>query len=67
MIFQCDNGKEFINYTVKEYLKKENIKMVNSRPHHPQTNGCIERYHHELHKFIYNYVTEQKNISDEIL
>ena len=26
VIFQCDNGKEFINNTVKEYLKKENIK-----------------------------------------
>ena len=55
-IIQTDNGLEFKNQMISDYLEKENIKHVYSRPHHPQTNGCLERYHSELHKFMENYL-----------
>ena len=40
-IFQCDNGKEFINSLIIDYMNEEHIKFVQSRPHHPQTNGTL--------------------------
>ena len=48
IIIQTDNGLEFKNKLLENYLKNEGIKHIYSRPHHPQTNGCLERYHREL-------------------
>ena len=66
-IIQCDNAKEFSSSIIEEYINKENIIMIHSRPRHPQTNGSIERYHAEVHKYLYNYVKEKKEINNEIL
>ena len=49
-ILQSDNGGEFINDRLANYLDKNNIKHIRSRPHHPQTNGALERYHREIKK-----------------
>ena len=57
-IIQTDNGKEFKNRLLENYLEENEIKHVSSRPHHPQTNGCIERYHREVHKFMKNYLNK---------
>ena len=46
-------------------MKDEGIKHIFSRPHHPQTNGCLERYHRELHKHMKNYLANFENIDDE--
>ena len=54
-----------MNIAIKDYLLKENIKLVNFLLHHPKTNGCLERYHHEVHKF--NFVKSKKIINYEIL
>ena len=66
-IIQCDNGKEFVNNIIEDYLEKENITIIHSRPRHPQTNGSLERYHAEVHKYLYNYVKEKNDINDDIL
>ena len=42
-IIQCDNGQEFKGNSVKLLLNKYNIKMINSRPYHPQSQGKCER------------------------
>ena len=62
VIIQTDNGLEFKNQLISDYLKQENIKHIFSRPHHPQTNWCLERYHHELHKFMIQYLIKCLNL-----
>ncbi|KAH3783153.1 hypothetical protein DPMN_161081 [Dreissena polymorpha] len=42
-IIQCDNGLEFKGPSMKLLLNKYNIKMINSRPYHPQSQGKCER------------------------
>ena len=57
---QTDNGLEFKNKLLYEYLDKENVKIIHSRHHHPQTNGCLERYHREVHKYMKKYLEKKK-------
>ena len=64
-VLQTDNGLEFKNNLLKEYLDKEGITHIFSLPHHPQTNGCLERYHHEVKLFMKNYLDKMDNFSDE--
>ena len=64
VIVQTDNGLEFKNKLVENYFKNEGIKHIFSRAHHPQTNGCLERYHRELHKFMKNFLNEKKNFDE---
>ena len=64
VIIQTDNGLEFKNKLLEAYLKEEGIKHILSRPHHPQTNGCLERYHRELHKYMKNYLDDIKDFDD---
>ena len=44
-ILQMDNGKEFVNITIKVCLKSwsGNCSIINGRPRHPQTQGLIEQ------------------------
>ena len=64
IIIQTDNGLEFKNKLLENYLKNEGIKHIYSRPHHPQTNGCLERFHRELHKHMKNYLDNYKDFND---
>ena len=64
---QSDNDKEFDNLLIKDYLEKINVKYVRSRPHHPQTNGFLESYHRELHKYMYNFLKECENVNDNTI
>ena len=63
-IIQTDNGLEFKNKILETYLKNEGIKHVLSRSHHPQTNGCLERYHRELQKHMKYYLDKFDNFDD---
>jgi len=56
--YQCpqeivtDGGRQFCSWTGKSqfgtYLRKHDIKHTVCRPHHPQTNGKLERFWHTL-------------------
>ena len=35
--FCCDNGREFINTSVKNFLLENDIKMINGRPYIPRS------------------------------
>ena len=61
-IFQCDNGTEFANHLISNFMESQNIKLIHSRPHHPQSNGCLERYHYEVQKYMYNYLKDMETI-----
>ena len=56
---------EFKNNLLNDYLDKEGILHIYSRPHHPQTNGCLERYHHEVKLFMKKYLDKKENFNDE--
>jgi len=43
-----DNGSGYISKKMKQYLRTQALKHLRTRPHHPQTNGKIERMHRTL-------------------
>ena len=43
--FGCDNGKEFVNPSVNNYLNNKNIKIINGLPYNPRSQGAVERIH----------------------
>ncbi len=43
-----DNGPAFVSKPLAQYLKSYRMKHLRGRPHHPQTQGKIERYHESL-------------------
>lgn len=49
--FQSDNFSGF-RYTLAEALRAFGVAAAHSRPHHPQTNGKVERFHQTLRKWL---------------
>jgi len=47
-----DNGSCYISGDLKEFLYDEKITHVRGKPHHPQTQGKIERYHRSIKNII---------------
>jgi transposase InsO family protein len=45
---RSDNGSEFKNLQMKEYLEEEGIKHEFSAPYTPQQNGVVERKNRTL-------------------
>ena len=56
-ILQLDNGKEFVNQKVENYLSKNNIKFIQWRPYHPQSQGSVEVFN----KYIQNVLIRAKD------
>jgi len=51
-IIQADNGGEFIGPELKDVYARVILEEVHSAPHHPQTNGQIERVRQELREIL---------------
>lgn len=43
-----DNGSDYISKVMQQYLRTVGLRHLRARPHHPQTNGKIERMHRTL-------------------
>ena len=43
-----DNGPCYKSAELKGYLESEDIKHIHGSPHHPQTQGKIERWHRSM-------------------
>ena len=43
-----DNGSSYLSQAFEDYLRMLQIRHVRCAPHHPQTNGKIERFHETL-------------------
>ena len=54
-ILQSDNGSEFKNDLVKNYLKKEGIKAIYSTPFSPTSQGVVEKFNGTIKKMIFKY------------
>lgn len=51
-IFQSDNGSEYNNSIINNFLETNNVKHILSSPKHPQSNGDVEVVHKEVRKNI---------------
>ena len=43
-----DQGSVFMGRMMKEMCKMLGIKQIRTSPYHPQTDGCLERWHGSL-------------------
>jgi len=43
-----DNGSSYLSHAFEDYLRMLRIRHIRCAPHHPQTNGKIERFHETL-------------------
>jgi putative transposase len=43
-----DNGSGYVSKVMRQYLQTVGLRHLRARPHHPQTNGKIERMHRTL-------------------
>jgi transposase InsO family protein len=48
LTIRCDNGTEFKNYTLNEFLSDEGIEHQYSTAYTPQQNGVVERKNQTL-------------------
>lgn len=49
---QADNGREFKNNVLSEYLKTKNIQIIHGRPRNPQAQGQVERVNQTVKRRI---------------
>ena len=42
--FQSDNGKEFKNQLLKDFLLNRNIKIIHGRPRNPKAQGQVDTW-----------------------
>jgi transposase InsO family protein len=47
-----DNGSAYVSKYLKEYFKEQNIRHTRCAPHHPMTQGKIERYHRSMKNLL---------------
>jgi transposase InsO family protein len=47
---RTDNGTEFVNHKIRNYLKSINIEWRKNTPYCPEENGKIERFHGTLNQ-----------------
>ena len=54
MIIHSDNGREFVNGVIKRTIAcwPGTCKLINGRPRHPRSQGCIEKVNDSLVKQI---------------
>lgn len=57
-ILQCDNGREFKG-AVLHILKKHGIKLINSTPRHPQSQGLVEQGNSVVERKLRAFMAER--------
>lgn len=62
-IWVCDNGGEFVNKLMDAFIEKIKVilpsaRVVHGRPHHPQSQGRVERANQTLKKILESLMIE---------
>ena len=58
-MLQSDQGKEFYG-SVKHYCERKKIKVIKTRPYHPQSQGKVERSHRSpRQKIAFDLITHE--------
>ena len=45
-LFQSDNGAEFKTNEMEEFIESLGANLIHGSVRHPQSQGCVERFHH---------------------
>jgi len=53
-----DNGSEFRSELFSDVCKLLEVDKLHTNLYHPQTNGCIERFHHTLNRMLGKVIAE---------
>ena len=62
--FGSDNGKEFSNKNLNEYLKSNNIKFIHGKAYNPKSQGCVERLNRTLKiKLLSKYLDDKETFN----
>jgi hypothetical protein len=64
-----DNGKEFCNNLIENYLKEKNVKFIHGMPYNPHSQGVVERFHKTIKDTlccIYNDDPENFDIKEQL-
>ena len=59
-VFMSDNGTEFQNQAIDEFLTERGVHHINTPPYHPQANP-IERANRTLTTMIASYLHKRRN------
>lgn len=59
---QSDNGKEFKNALLREYLVSKNILIVHGRPRNPKSQGQVERVNQTIKRWLAKKLYNSKTI-----
>jgi len=62
-----DNGPEFRSELFSEVCKLLVVDKLHTTPYHPQTNGCIERFHLTLNRILGKVIAENQKDWDSHL
>jgi len=62
-----DNGPEFHSDLFSEVCKLLEVDKPHTTPYHPQTNGCVERFHLTLNRMLGKVVSENQKDWDSHL
>ena len=59
-----DNGREFRNHLVENFLNEKDIKFMHEMPYNPHSQGVEERFHQTIKDILYcRYVEDPKLFS----
>ena len=47
-----DNGREFINPSVQNFCRENNIKLINGSPYSPHSQGAVERIYYTIRNML---------------
>ena len=59
-----DNGAEFKNLIVENFLKEMNIKFIHCIPYNPHSQGVVERFNQTLKDMLFSYYFEYENTNN---
>ena len=60
-ILHSDNGKEFVNKSMKDLLNDYKVREVHGMPYKPRVQGVIERANGSLKTLIHKWMAERKS------
>ena len=51
-MLHTDNGKEFDNKQLRDYLEEKGIEYRKGRPYNPRSQGSVEAFNRTIHNFL---------------
>ena len=59
-----DNGREFKNKLIENYLNEKNIDYIHGMPYNPHSQGVVERFHKTINDLLYaKYLDNENNFN----